>query len=169
MRESTLVLLAMALASGPLHAQLETVTPGSRVRVTVRAAKVERIDGELVARIRDTVVMQGAVERRFSRHGPTQPRALAMSGVERIDVSVGRAPITGALQGAAFGAALSAAYGSLIWVAGKLSFGGGGLYRQQTKVSGLHAGTTAAIAVVPICALIRGINAPDKWRRVYPR
>ena len=169
MHTFTLVLLATALASGRVHAQLETVTPGSRVRVSLRTPKAERIDGELVARIRDTVAMQGAVERRFSRHGPMQPRALAVSRVDRIDISVGRAPFTGALQGAVFGAAASVAYGSLIGFMGALNVGGGSYFKQQNQPSGVKAGMTAAIAVVPICALIRAINAPDKWRRVYPR
>lgn len=167
MRRSALILLAVALPCGRLHAQLETITPGSRVRLTMRAPTEQRIRGELVARIRDSVAMQGAVERRFGRTGRTLPRAYPVSTLQRIDISVGRSPMAGAIRGATLGVLGAAGYGGIVWFFGKIDRGNG-FYKQTTKVSGSKSAKEAAILLVPVGALIGALNAPDKWRRVYP-
>lgn len=167
MRHSALILLAAALPFGRLHAQLETIRPGARIRVTSSTPAQGRIRGELVARIRDTVAMQGGAEKRFGRTGRMLPRAFPMANVQRIDISVGRSPMTGALKGATLGLVGAAGYGGIVWFFGKIDTGNG-FYKQTTKVSGSEQARTAAIALVPIGALIGGLNAPDKWRRVYP-
>lgn len=165
MRATTLLLCAAAMGTTALGAQVQDVRPGARIRVTATSPRKERVWGTLVSPIRDTVFMQAELGK-FLRPKPPVPRAYALSGVERVDESDGSAHLTGALQGAAFGAAVSLAYGGLVFLSSNL--GGGGYYAQQTKVSGWRSATTASIALVPICALIRGLNAPDKWRRVFP-
>ena len=166
MRASILFALAAAAGSSPAAAQWQAaVPPGSRVRVTTNAAKQEQFRGMLVSPIRDTVAMQ-AQTGKFLRPGPVVPRAFSLSSVGRLDVSEGRAHAQGALRGAAYGAAASLGYGGLVWVASKL--GGGGIYAQQTKVDAWRSTWVSAMGLVPICTLIWGLNAPDKWQRVYP-
>lgn len=165
MRATILIAFVASVAASKLAAQWQTVPPGSRVRVSLTGPKAVRVRGTLVATIRDTVAMQ-AQTGRFLRPGPEVPRAYPLAGLGQLDVSDGTARLKGALQGAATGAVFSLAFGGLVWTGSKL--GGGGIYRQQTKVSGWRSATTASMALVPIGALIRGVNAPEKWRRVYP-
>jgi hypothetical protein len=149
MRYSLLILGCLALPLWPARAQGQgpDLTPGSRIRITARAAGLERARGTLSAISGDAVVVavrQVTMERGLTVAHDTVLR-VPVEQVERLEVRH-RAPFnrTGAAIGGAVGGVLTAPGGPaglLFGIPFGIVIGGGGKRAFKTGAIGAAVGT----------------------------
>ena len=98
---------SLLAAAVPLAAQEVLVTPGARIRVTLRSA--ERLSGMLSASNRDSLLLQA--------RGPSavEPRSIALADIERLERSLGKRHRYG--KGILLGTAIGGGIGVLLGVA----------------------------------------------------
>ncbi len=155
-----MVLLAATAGDG-LAQETGAVSPGARVRVSLRATTTyltrDRIVGSLVSLRRDTVVV--------SEHAGRADLALPIESIRLFEVSRGRTSGAkkGALIGLVSGAAGGIAAGLIVCAGGNCNNSGtGDLTRLVSTVLGVGGGLAGA----GIGSLVGGRIHSDRWERV---
>jgi hypothetical protein len=157
-------LLLFSILAAPASAQLLTVAPGTRVRVTAPSVSMRSIVGTLVESARDSLLV-AVPDRRAGQDIPSSTLRIWVqrSQLDRVEISYGRSGWTGAKRGALFGVAGA----SIIWMAaaiGAIDSGPEGL-----QFGPIEGTMLISAFIVPPAALAGALIGGEKWTRVYVR
>lgn len=146
-----LTFVALMARPAPLESQTIAASPGSRVRATPAFTQPRVIVGTLMSPITDSVVITVP-----ARGASVRRHAIAVSSLDRLELSLGPSRSAGALRGVTYGLAASGAAA----IACALSAG------DEADLCAVFA-VFAAVPFTAIGAIAGAVIRREAWRTVY--